>query len=265
MEWTDDAFLRHEAYRRPEKLRARQSLHARFGSNPQPWFSWVFERLELDAGARVLEVGCGPGDLWQENLRRLPEGVRVTLADLSPGMAAQAARVPGAGQRETFGFLAADVQRLPFPDGSYDLVVANHMLYHVADLAAGLREVQRVLAPGGRLCATTNGRGNLQELCALAGQRPGESTMEQVAERFGLETAGSRLAERFTEVEVLAYPDELWVTEAQPLLDYIQSMFRAGEGPSDLEGLRKQIEGVIRAEGGLRITKSNGMLRGRRK
>ncbi len=262
MHWTDRSFLRNEAYRQPDKLAARQALHARYKQNPEPWFSWVFDRLDLHAGLRILEVGCGPADLWLHNLDRLPPGLSITLADLSHGMAAQsAAALPAEPGAARFSFLAADVQRLPFPDAHFDLVVANHMLYHVPDLQAGLREIRRVLVPGGRLCASANGRGHMIEISELAGQRLGETVMEDMVERFGLEVAPSVLSPSFADIEVEPYPDAMWVTEAEPLVAYVASMFHTGETHPDLDAVRAQVEARIQSEGGYRVTKSSGIVR----
>jgi len=111
------------------------------------------------APRRVLEVGCGAGEL----AARLTEKVDVVVAlDQSPRMVALTA-ARGVDAR------VADVQELPFPDASFDAVLAAWMLYHVPDLERGLRELARVVRPGGRLVAVTNARHHLQELFALGG------------------------------------------------------------------------------------------------
>jgi SAM-dependent methyltransferase len=101
-------------------------------------------------GGRVLEVGCGPGHLSGRLAHR---GLVVTGIDLDPAMVtrarANAARAThGAGDRPSFE--VADVAALPFPDGSFDLVVSTLSLHHWADKQAGLAEIARVLRPGGR-------------------------------------------------------------------------------------------------------------------
>jgi ubiquinone/menaquinone biosynthesis C-methylase UbiE len=107
-------------------------------------------------GARVLEVGCGPGHLSIRLARR--HGLHTTGLDLDPAMIGRArANADRAG--DGFGrlppgrlpsFLVGDVASMPFPDGSFDLVVSTMSMHHWADPAAGLAEIARVLRPGAK-------------------------------------------------------------------------------------------------------------------
>jgi len=205
----------------------------------------------------VLEVGCGPGDLWHANLDRLPD-VSLTLLDLSPGMV-EAAR-EAVGDRAELA--VADVQELPFPDGRFDLVVANHMLYHVPERAQALAELHRVLRPGGRLVAATNGAGHLRELDELAGggDRPGMRGFT----RFGLENGAEQLGEAgFAEVGVEVYDDALEVTEATPLVAYLNSM-ALRPGDEAVARIERDVAETIARSGSFHITKSQGLVRGRK-
>ena len=103
------------------------------------------------AGARVLEVGCGPGRLSIRLARQ--HGLDVTGLDLDPAMIGRAranAAHPGNGGDRWPSFLIGDVAALAFPDGSFDLVVSTLSMHHWADPTAGLAEIGRVLRPGGR-------------------------------------------------------------------------------------------------------------------
>ena len=104
--------------------------------------------LQLPAGAHVLDVGTGPGRLPVEIARRSPQ-VRVTGLDVSPRMieAAKVAIEPGQQVIAEVG----DVAKLPYRDGSVDLVVSTLSQHHWPDRAAALAELARVLAPGGRI------------------------------------------------------------------------------------------------------------------
>jgi SAM-dependent methyltransferase len=102
-------------------------------------------------GARVLEVGCGPGRLSIRLARE--HGLDVTGLDLDPAMIQRAranADRPGDGGERRPSFLVGDVASLPFPDGSFDLVVSTLSMHHWADPTAGLAEIGRVLRPGAR-------------------------------------------------------------------------------------------------------------------
>jgi SAM-dependent methyltransferase len=98
-------------------------------------------------GARVLEVGSGPGHL---SIRLAQQhGLDVTGLDLDPAMVEHArANAARADAKPTF--VAGDVASLPFPDGSFDLVVSTMSMHHWADPEQGLAEIGRVLRPDGK-------------------------------------------------------------------------------------------------------------------
>lgn len=79
-----------QQYHTDANLNARIAMHRRFSANPYPWHRWVFDHLALPANARILELGCGPADLWRENADRIPAGWNITLTDFSEGMLAAA-------------------------------------------------------------------------------------------------------------------------------------------------------------------------------
>ena len=115
-----------EQYRTADNLEKRIRLHD-YSTSPLGWMEWVYERLELKAGERVLELGCGTGLLWQENARRLPEGLRLTLTDRSEGML-EKAREKFAGRR--FQGIEADYFEYPFPAGHFDAALSFETLHH---------------------------------------------------------------------------------------------------------------------------------------
>jgi ubiquinone/menaquinone biosynthesis C-methylase UbiE len=154
------ARLGSDQYRTDANLQARIRLHQRFSTNRHGWPRWLFDQLDLHEDARVLELGCGTGVLWATNTHRIPPGWQVVLSDRSPGMLAAVAGPPVAVR------VVADAQAVPFAPASFDVVLANHMLYHVPDRDRALGEIHRVLRPGGQVYAATNGRRHLAELHA---------------------------------------------------------------------------------------------------
>ncbi len=266
----DKRYLATQQYRDASNLNARGSLHARFGTNTYPWFRWVFDQAlsVAPANADVLEVGAGPAGLWRENLDRLPAGWRVTLTDLSEGMVAE--QRAALADHPAFQCAVADVEALPFADASFDLVIANHMLYHVPDRPKAVAELRRVLRPGGALVAATNGAHNMRELDDLiASVAPDAASAEWRASfrhPFTLENGAEQLAPAFEGIEIRPYDDGLDVTEGEPLVAYILSIdtpvFRLPETKAAFE---TRVRDLLTSHGGVvHITKVVGLFIARR-
>lgn len=249
--------LVREQYATDANLRARIELHDRFSTSALSYPRWVFDGYDFGERADVLEVGCGNGMIWRENLDRIPLGWRLTLTDLSPGMVEETRGVLGEGAE----YLATDVQQLPFPDASFDAVIANHMLFHVEDRPRALGEIARVLRPGGRFRATTIGLEHLRELRELVPPRPGRmwATMR---ERFTIEQAPVELAPFFVEIELEPYEDSLEVTEIEPLVDFVRS--RGDVEEEELEPLQRVAEAEIAARGSFHVAKATARVRARK-
>ncbi|SOB82289.1 methyltransferase domain-containing protein [Streptomyces sp. 1331.2] len=110
---------------------------------------------ELRPGQTVLDIGCGPGTITADLAELVgPEG-RVVAVDTSAEVLQQAAEyVAGRpGPAAEVVFEQADVHRLPYRDGEFDVVHAHQVLQHVADPVTALREMRRVTAPGGVVAA----------------------------------------------------------------------------------------------------------------
>ena len=216
-------------YKTPEFLRARMRIHERYSTNTEPFQPWVFTHIHAPANARVLELGSGPGALWQENKTRVPVSWRVTVSDASAGMLAEARRNL-AGIAAVSAFEQVDAQVIPFQDASFDVVIANHMLYHVPDLRAALREINRVLMPGGHVYAVTNGERHMQELMlviedVLTGLVPDGVFKPLAPLAFRLENGEALLREVFPSVTLKRVPNNfLRVPDAQVLVAYALSM-----------------------------------------
>lgn len=223
MQSLDDPDYVQNQYRRSDNLNARIRLHLKFSTNPYGWQPWLFDQINLQPGDRVLELGCGTGSLWLKNLARIPEGMQFTLTDCSEGMLAQARQ--NLGNNPGFCFRAVDAQAIPFEEDQFDVVIANHMLYHVPERGRALREVRRVLHLEGRFFASTAGESNLRELGELVA-RFDPQLMDwgtKITGAFSLENGGDQIGAVFGDVVCRRYPDSLVVTDADLLTAYLLS------------------------------------------
>ncbi|MEJ2750691.1 MAG: class I SAM-dependent methyltransferase [Anaerolineae bacterium] len=169
----------------------------------------------------AVDIGCGSGSYVEPVQARC----RTYIAgDLSWGMV-QALPQPNLPR------LNLDAQRIPLAASSVDVVLANHMLYHVPDKDAALRQIKRVLRPGGRLIAATNSSSNMTELFNLRRQAmqqldiPIDPVLEKspVADLFSLENGRSLLQNHFRHVQRHDLASALVFPGPQPVLDYIAS------------------------------------------
>jgi demethylmenaquinone methyltransferase/2-methoxy-6-polyprenyl-1,4-benzoquinol methylase len=115
------------------------------------WRARAVDRADLGAGDAALDVCCGTGDLTLELARRVGPGGRVVGSDFAERMLdlAREKPVPAGGAKPIFEW--ADALELPYDDASFDAVTVGFGVRNLSDLDRGVREMTRVLEPGGRL------------------------------------------------------------------------------------------------------------------
>ena len=137
------------------------------------WGPVMAEAAAVAAGARVLDVGCGTGAATVAAAARAGPDGRVVGLDPNPGMLAVARRHPG------IAWVEGRAEALPFPDAAFDAVVSQFAMMFFDDRVAALREMQRVLAPGGRMAVA---------VCGALSASPGYSALAALLDRlFGSE------------------------------------------------------------------------------
>jgi SAM-dependent methyltransferase len=279
---SNDPALVKQQYRDGSNLDARIALHARFSTATRGFHDWLFDFVVAPPDARLLELGCGTGQMWGTIRKRVPAAWRIVLTDFSFGMLTSVrarlgtTKVVTTGNKQvvTNSFVTerdapvvttevvtqSDAQAIPFPADCFDLVFANHMLYHMPDLSRTLSEIRRVLKPGGQLIAATNGNEHMLELGTLADAFGLDFSLRPNLP-FTLENGGVLLAPHFEFVARHDFVDALAVTEAEPLVAYILSM-RMATGfftPERTERLRALVADHIARDGVFHISKSAGI------
>jgi SAM-dependent methyltransferase len=204
----DDPELVREQYATESNLYARAALW-RDLTGPDPK-EVLWSAIAACRPRRVLEVGGGHG--WLSARIRDELGCEVVLVDQSERMV-ELASARGLDAR------LGDVRDLPFADGAFDTAVAAWMLYHVDDVHLALRELARVLQPGGRLVANTNSQRHCEEVFDLIAYP--QSARQWT---FNAENGQASLERHFAVVEREDVVAVAIVRDRQTLVDYQRSM-----------------------------------------
>lgn len=201
-------------------LDTRISIHAKYSTNKTGFGNWIMDRYTIENGMKVLELGCGTGSMWTGQDRLIRKCGSLVLSDLSPGMLETAGSA--IGERPNVRYMVIDIQDIPFEADSFDIVIANMMLYHVPDLPRALAEVRRVLKAGGTFyCATYGEHGIIEYLSSLLKDYGVRDTVNR---NFTLQNGAALLGQTFRHVEMAQYPDSLAVTDLDDMVSYIYSL-----------------------------------------
>lgn len=217
-------------YQNATNISARINLHRLYSVNPKGWFPWVYEQCHLEDGMKILELGCGNGAIWKENFDELPKNVSITLNDISEGMLRDTRReleqlVLEKNISSHFDYESFDCHSIPYENESFDLVIANHVLFYCENVEKVLFEVSRVLKPEGIFLCSTYGKNHMIEITKLVQAFNHQITLSADAlyEQFGLENGNDILKQYFGDVMLNRYEDELIVSQPEPMIEYILS------------------------------------------
>lgn len=256
-----------EQYKNGNNLNIRIRLHQDYSVNPKGWFEWIFEQMPIKPHQKILEIGCGNGQLWKQQsgeekkVKPLPADCEIILSDVSHGMIGEAKEQLGV--QKGFYYQAFDCQKIPFSDETFDIVAANHVMFYVKDREKALSEIRRVLKCGGVFICSTYGQNHMREISALVKEFDKRVALSEVNlyEVFGLENGKSQLEAYFKSVETRIYEDELHVDKVEPLIDYIMSCH--GNQHEYLNGQYEKFKAFLseklQKKGYICITKSAGM------
>jgi ubiquinone/menaquinone biosynthesis C-methylase UbiE len=205
---------------------------------------WALDLLPLSPSSRVLDAGAGWGRFtWPVVAAYGLTPANVTACDASLGMV-ETLRGEANQRRAPVQLCAAGIEWLPFRSCAFDLVLANHVLYHLTDQRGGVAELARVLDAGGTLLATTNSdavRVPIIELHYAALRRLGIPFEPEGAGSFSMENGAALLRTAFRRVEVHIFEDE----QVQSLSQFLEVYATIGRYQNLL--LREDVPPEIRA------------------
>jgi SAM-dependent methyltransferase len=250
-------------------LRIRQETHDRYTVPNVSFAEWALRCMLWQGNERVLDVGCGNG-LYFTKLKLTHPNVQYFGIDLFPHMLTV--------HPSKVNLMISDAMQLPYADHSFDVVMANHMLYHVPNIEDAIQEFKRVLKPGGILMTATNSLNNMPELqvlmrraIVLLSRSAGSANVRAPtlsSDSFALENGTRLLARHFYAVVRHDLPSALVFPDTEPAMAYLESTrdLREGQLPNDVEWddvmviMRQQINQLVKHLGELVINKSTGVL-----
>lgn len=216
----NDTSVVKQQYDTANNLNTRISIHEKYSTNKMGFGNWIISNYRIDKGMKVLELGCGTGDMWKNRESLIGDCSKLILSDFSEGMVAVAKE--NVGNYDNIEYMVLDIQEIPYEDETFDIVIANMMLYHVPDIYRGLAEVRRVLKRDGSFyCATYGEHGIIEYLSKLLAAYGVEDNMNK---NFTLQNGYEILSKSFLKVEKLEYVDSLAVTNIDDMVDYIYSL-----------------------------------------
>ena len=167
--------------------------------------------------------------------------------------------------KKVISFEEFDCNTIPYPDDSFDVVIANHTLFYCDNPEDASKEIRRVLKPGGVLYASTYGQKHMREITELVkgfDERIDLSATDLYSV-FGLDNGADILEKYFDNVEKYLYDDALIVDKAEPLLEYIMSCHGNQNQyiVDKYKDFKSYIERKVSYRKGFKITKEAGFFK----
>ncbi|MEV6138290.1 class I SAM-dependent methyltransferase [Nocardia sp. NPDC051990] len=206
-------------YADPTPLKVRIDTHEHYSERPDDPIADVLTALELTGTEDLADIGCGDARFLAHLAGGGHQGALVGI-DTSPAMVAAANAVPRV--RGVFG--SAD--RIPFDDNSFDVLTARHMLYHLPNPVAALREFRRTTKPGGRVAVVVNHPGthpHTTELVAAHAATYGLDVADAVT--VDSDTLPALMSEVFGEVRIQRSDNALVFDTPDPLVRFAEALF----------------------------------------
>lgn len=256
-------------YKDASNLKARINIHDKFSTNKEGWMEWFFKKLPLASTCKILELGCGDGSLWVKNYKKIPKDWEIHITDFSEGML-EDAKSNIKDNFERFNFKVEDAENISYEDESFDIVIANHMLYHLKDIDKALKEMKRVLKKDGYIFISTVGQNHMKEMrefLSMVDKGILEVESFNLTKKFQIENGICILSKFFEDVQCNRYIDNLKITEKQALIEYILSMESTivkKLSEKNLMKLDKILDRECLNKGYIYITKDTGYFKARR-
>jgi ubiquinone/menaquinone biosynthesis C-methylase UbiE len=256
-------------YHTDEFLRIHEQTYETYTVPQADRMGWILDKIDWSKVDTVLDIGTGRGTYYAR-LKATNPSIAYYANDLSHHMLHNH---PAAAHQLS----RSDAMHLPYAPNSFDIVMANHMLYHVPDIEAAIMEIKRVLKPDGVILTATESIHTLPELQVLMRRaivlltRYGATQVHPPAlpsDTFALENGTRMLSRHFFGVVRHDIPRQLVFHESEPAMQYLESMrdLRQDSLPDDVDWedmmliMRQQITQLMKHLGKIEVNQISGTL-----
>jgi len=204
---------------------ADEGVYRMYGHSDEPrgWSRWIFEKADIKSAERVLDAGCGWGNLWRYNEERHVPDMQVTLVDFHNTHADGLAEY--VSDKEQFAFLWGDLNELEYPH-KYDCMFLNHVILYLDKPVETYTRLKSFLNPAGRMITTWGGLLLFENLMSLLCEHAPEER-KKIKAHFAelkkeMEQREKELKQVFTDVTLHKYPTVLHFDTAKEMVDYVE-------------------------------------------
>lgn len=256
-------------YKKDDNLNKRISIHD-YSTSDVGFYPWMLDKVKLEAGMKVLDIGCGNGAFWKAVAKWLPEGLEIHMVDYSAGMLESAGKTAEFIQKTypekhlKFVLDKRDAADFSYPVSGFDRIMANHMLYHLNQESRFdlYRKISELLTENGRFSCSLIGRTHFVQLHEF--MKDYYPDIKPPSANFDLwfETAGEELEPFFRVLHVEEQENNLMVPEEELIFEYISSYSQyakeriSADRPLFLKRVRERMD----HEGCMYIHKSTGIV-----
>ena len=258
-----------EQYQDEGNLNKRINIHY-YSTAEVGFYPWMLEKLHLEPGMRILEIGCGNAAFWKAVAPCLPEKLEIHLTDYSEGLLKSAEKTMKEIQQSfpekhlTFTLAKKDAEKFTCSVTDFDRIMANHLLFHMKkDTRPALYQtIRELLKEDGIFSCSLIGREHNRELHQLVKRFYPQIKIPSESFDIFLETAENELQPFFSRIESWEQKNDLLVPDAELIYNYVASYSKEAKEilQKDKANFLRRVEAEKNPKGFMYIHKSTGVV-----
>jgi ubiquinone/menaquinone biosynthesis C-methylase UbiE len=260
-----EIMLNNSQYASSNKYEARIYLSRKFKINPKSKYEWIFDHFPKKENLNVLELGCGTGLFWLANRNNIIKSWSIILSDYSEGML-ETARNSLSRINYNFQYEIVNAENILYSDNTFDIILANNMLYHIQNRDEAIKNIRRILKDDGVFVVSTMGKNDISELhnhlYTFLETKNNKFRFKEFS--FSLDNGIEQLIKYFKNVVMEKYENKLEINETEAIINYYLSFNEIYDNviilPEEyINGFRTYLQNILEKEKLITATKDEGI------